>query len=87
VNYYTNDFHVYRAERRAQSLGITACHIGAPTVWYAIPSNYLREILAVVKSWVVTSGWFKSSSLWEAQYPTNQPVCAKIPAMSSASKR
>jgi uncharacterized SAM-binding protein YcdF (DUF218 family) len=45
----TNDFHVYRSVRMAQYAGISAKHIGAVTEWTTIPSNYLREILAVIK--------------------------------------
>ena len=49
----TNDFHVYRATRIAQYAGISAKHIGAHTEWYTLPVNYLREMLAVVKMWVM----------------------------------
>ena len=44
----TNDFHVYRTVHTARLLGISAGHIGAPTDWYTIPVNYLREMTAVV---------------------------------------
>jgi len=49
----TNDFHVYRATKLARYAGISAGHIGAYTEWYTIPVNYLREMLAVVKMWVM----------------------------------
>jgi uncharacterized SAM-binding protein YcdF (DUF218 family) len=49
----TNAFHVYRASRIAQNAGISASHIGAPTVWYILPANYFREIFAVAKFWVM----------------------------------
>lgn len=45
----TSDFHVFRAARMANALGITANHIGAGVSWYTVPVNYLREILAVGK--------------------------------------
>ena len=49
----TNDFHVYRATRIAHNAGIEgANHIGAYTKWYTLPSNYLREMLAVLRLWV-----------------------------------
>jgi uncharacterized SAM-binding protein YcdF (DUF218 family) len=48
----TNDFHVYRAARTAQHAGISARHIGARTDWRALPANYMREMLAVVKMWL-----------------------------------
>jgi len=51
----TNDFHVYRAGMIAQSAGITARHIGAPTVWYTVPVSYMREMMAVVAFWVFPS--------------------------------
>jgi uncharacterized SAM-binding protein YcdF (DUF218 family) len=45
----TNDFHVFRAIRIARYIGIHANHLGAPTDWYLLPVNYLREILAIGK--------------------------------------
>ncbi|MCL2183218.1 MAG: YdcF family protein [Chitinispirillia bacterium] len=49
----TSNFHIYRASRLARYAGIPANHIGAPTVWYTIPVNYLREMLAVAKMWAM----------------------------------
>jgi len=51
--FITSDFHIYRAEKMARSTGITARRIGANTVWYTIPANYLREMLAVIKTWIL----------------------------------
>ena len=51
--FITNTFHIYRAEGIAKSAGVTARHLGAKTKWYAIPANYLREMMAVVKFWVI----------------------------------
>ena len=48
----TNRFHMYRASKLARYTGITANRLGAPTVWYIVPVNYLREMLAVVRIWV-----------------------------------
>ena len=45
----TNDFHIFRALRLAQYAGINPNHLGAPTDWYSLPVNYLREILAIGK--------------------------------------
>jgi len=47
----TSDFHIYRATHLAQSVGISTGHVGAPTEWYTLAANYLREIPAVVKMW------------------------------------
>ncbi|MCL2757431.1 MAG: YdcF family protein [Coriobacteriia bacterium] len=49
----TNDFHVYRAEKTAEYAGVSARHMGATVDWYTIPVNYLREMAAVVKLWVL----------------------------------
>lgn len=54
VIFITNKFHIFRAERIANSMGIEVMKLGADTVWYTIPMNYLRELLAVVK-FVLTS--------------------------------
>jgi len=48
----TNKFHMYRASKFARYTGISANRLGAPTVWYTVPVNYLREMLAVVKIWI-----------------------------------
>ena len=51
--YITNDFHVYRAGLVARSEGFeNIAHYHAYTEWYAWPQNYLRESLAVVKTWI-----------------------------------
>jgi uncharacterized SAM-binding protein YcdF (DUF218 family) len=49
----TNGFHVYRAVKLAQYAGVSAKHIGARAEWHTIPVNYLREMLAVMKMWVM----------------------------------
>ena len=49
----TNDYHVYRAVQTADHAGISANYIGTYTDWYTLPANYLREMLAVVKLWLI----------------------------------
>jgi uncharacterized SAM-binding protein YcdF (DUF218 family) len=51
----TNDYHVYRAVKVANQAGISAKHIGVHTEWYAAPANYLREMLSIIKMWVMPS--------------------------------
>ena len=53
VAYVTNDFHVYRAGLVARSEGFKDVYrLHAYTEWYTWPQNYLRESLAVVKTWI-----------------------------------
>ena len=52
----SNDFHIYRATRIARQTGLDAARLGAPTDWYSWPSNYLREMAAVVSHWVFGGG-------------------------------
>jgi uncharacterized SAM-binding protein YcdF (DUF218 family) len=49
----TNDFHVYRAVKIASRAGFSAKHIGARTDWYTAPADYLREMTAIVKMWIM----------------------------------
>ena len=44
----TNDFHIYRASRIAEQIGVDVRPLGATTDWYSWPVNYLREMLAVL---------------------------------------
>jgi len=49
----TNDFHIYRATRQARRVGLTfVVPLGAPTPPFSIPTNYLREMFALVNFWV-----------------------------------
>ena len=48
----TNDYHIYRTVRIAEDAGITANHMHVGTVWYTLPANYTREMLAVMKMWL-----------------------------------
>lgn len=43
----TSSFHVFRAERIAQKLGLSYTHLGSPSKWYAVPMNNLRELVAI----------------------------------------
>lgn len=47
VAFVTTDFHVYRAGRVAEKLGLQVYGIAAPDVWYLSPNNYLRECIAI----------------------------------------
>jgi len=50
----TNSYHVYRAERTAHYAGISSVrHMGARINWYNMPPDYMREMMAVVKLWVI----------------------------------
>ncbi len=47
----TTDFHLFRAVYTAKKLGYTQVYgNSAKSVWWLIPSNYLREFFAVIKA-------------------------------------
>ena len=48
----TNNFHIYRATRLAENLGLDATHYHGKTSWYSIPVNYARECIATLKFWI-----------------------------------
>jgi len=48
----TNDFHVYRAASIAKRAGINVTPLGAPTPWFTLAANYLRETAAVTRMWI-----------------------------------
>lgn len=53
VVFVTNGYHVYRAKEYAESEGFKdITHLGTDIIWYTIPMNYMREMLAVMKMWV-----------------------------------
>ena len=53
VAFVTNAYHVYRASEYAERQGFKEIrHLGTDIIWYTIPMNYLREMMAVVKMWV-----------------------------------
>ncbi|MEE1320931.1 MAG: YdcF family protein [Acutalibacteraceae bacterium] len=53
VVFVTNAYHIYRGASYAKAEGLTVTHLGTDIIWYTIPMNYLREMLAVVKMWVL----------------------------------
>ena len=54
VAYVTDDFHIYRAGKYASMAGISAAHhIHSDIKWYMTVPNCLREMLAVIKLWVM----------------------------------
>ena len=54
VVFVTNAYHVYRASSYAKDEGfLEVSHLGTDIIWYTIPMNYMREMLAVVKMWVL----------------------------------
>ena len=53
VVFVTNAYHVYRASNYAKDEGfLEISHLGTDIIWYTIPMNYMREMMAVVKMWV-----------------------------------
>lgn len=53
VVFVTNAYHVYRAASYAKDEGfLEVNHLGTDIIWYTIPMNYMREMLAVMKMWV-----------------------------------
>lgn len=54
VVFVTNGYHVYRSSYYAKDVGfLEASHLGTDIIWYTVPMNYMREMLAVVKMWVI----------------------------------
>ena len=53
IVFVTSRFHIYRASRYAAGAGFEAHHIGARVPFYELPSNYLREMLAIVAEYVI----------------------------------
>lgn len=51
--YVTNTFHLYRAGLAARAAGLDAAGCSARLEWYGVPVNYLREVLAVLKTWIL----------------------------------
>lgn len=51
--FITNYFHIYRAGLTARFAGVSANHIGAPIIWYTVPVNYVREMMAIVAVWIL----------------------------------
>lgn len=53
VVFVTNAYHVYRAASYAEAEGLTVNHLGTDIIWYTVPMNYMREMLAVLKMWIL----------------------------------
>ncbi len=53
VVFVTNAYHVYRGSYYAEKEGLTVNHLGTDIIWYTIPMNYLREMIAVLKMWLL----------------------------------
>lgn len=54
VAYITNGYHIYRAGLVAESVGFKdITHLHAETPWFTAIPNGLREVLAVMKTWLV----------------------------------
>lgn len=53
VVFVTNAYHVYRAASYAKAEGLTVNHLGTDIIWYTVPMNYMREMLAVIKMWLL----------------------------------
>ncbi len=52
--FVTNGYHVYRSSWYAKDEGfLEISHLGTDIIWYTVPMNYMREMLAVVKMWVL----------------------------------
>lgn len=54
VAFVSNDFHLLRSHKIAKSVGLNATHIGAKLDYYLVSVTYLREVLALMK-WFVLS--------------------------------
>ena len=48
----TNSWHEFRAQMIARDLDLPCGGVGAPTAWWLLPANYLRELLAIVYQFV-----------------------------------
>lgn len=49
----SNDFHIFRAKMLARRLGLNAEGLPCRTALIDIPHGYIREYLAVIKSWLI----------------------------------
>jgi uncharacterized SAM-binding protein YcdF (DUF218 family) len=49
----TSNYHAYRAAVLAKKSALTISHYNAGTPWYLCPSAYCREVLSIVKMWIL----------------------------------
>ncbi len=48
----TNEFHLYRAGKVADSMGLRHKSVPAATEWYLLPTYYVRELWGILYQWV-----------------------------------
>lgn len=49
----TNEFHQYRASILAKKAGLTPYSMNGKTLFYLLPTYYIRELYAVLRQWIV----------------------------------
>ncbi|MDD4545665.1 MAG: YdcF family protein [Oscillospiraceae bacterium] len=49
----TNEYNIYRATQTAQDIGFSAGHSAVNTPFYAAPAEFLREMIFIMKMWVL----------------------------------
>jgi len=49
----TNEYHQYRAKIIAEKAGLTTCAVNGKTMWYLLPTYYVRELYAVMEEWIL----------------------------------
>ena len=49
----TSGYHIYRAVKIAEDMGINCTHYHSEIEWYTVPMRCLRECAAVVKLWLI----------------------------------
>ncbi len=54
--YITSAFHVYRAGLLLKRMGIKMHHIGSGVMWYTLPMNYMREVMAIFRTYIALFG-------------------------------
>ncbi len=54
--YITSTFHIYRAGLLLKRMGIKMEHMGSGIVWYTVPMSYMREVMAIVRTYIALWG-------------------------------
>lgn len=54
--YITSAFHVYRAGCLTKRIGVRLGHMGSGIVWYTVPMSYMREVMAIVRTYIALWG-------------------------------
>lgn len=52
ISIVTNEFHIYRARRIAENLGVRSKALPAKTAWWLFPTFYVREMYSILYEWV-----------------------------------